>query len=158
MAVTRLALIACLAVAVASSVGLAVLSTVYLEGLSPLVTFMEAPVMLKLAMLWSALAAFCGGALILVSLFFRPGAGQNPSSLEILLWLAAAAACSIAALGAAYGEMNTQLAIAAVGPVSFGVTAPGRAEALLCLALGFWPATACLLAQTRLAARRRAAD
>lgn len=53
-----------------------------------------------------------------------------------LAQIAAGLGFLIGLLGAVYGELMNQMAIAAVGPVSFAVTAPTRVEALIALALG----------------------
>lgn len=58
------------------------------------------------------------------------------SRSAVLARIAAGAGVLIGLLGAVYVELINQLALAAIGPVSFAVTAPARVESLISLALG----------------------
>lgn len=120
------------AIAFAVSAGVYVwLIQTYVGGADPLSIFMGATIVTQMCMMMAVLALLPAliGALIPV---------------RLLAWISAGGAVVFGFLGALYSEMMTLAAMRAVGPVSFAVTAPGRAEALLCLSLGLFVALAAL--------------
>lgn len=125
-------LLAVVAIAFATSVGVYVwLIQTYVGGADPLSIFLGATIVTQMCMMMAVLALIPAliGALIPV---------------RVLAWISACGALVFGFLGALYSGMMTQAAIRAVGPVSFAVTAPGRAEAMLCLSLGLFVAVAAL--------------
>lgn len=155
MTISRLATIATGATAIVVTVAIITLSALYLGGASLLDVFLDASIVLKAGMFWTALLGLVALVVIIFALSSRTQAGTKPSALEIVLWLAAFATILIGLLTAAYSELNVQIVLAEVGPVHLAITAPMRVEALLALALGLWPATASLIAQQVVRARRQ---
>lgn len=108
------------AVVVAALVGL---MAAYMPGASLADVFLLMGPVSKLCLM----AATVVGLLAIIGGLSRSGAlARIASGLAVLLGL----------LGAVFSELMSQMTIAAVGPVSFAVTAPSRVEALLCLAVG----------------------
>ncbi len=99
----------------------------FAPGMGSIGMLLDADIVVKLSMFTIILAAapaLIGGLI-----------GMRPR-----VYVAGGAAVVLGLLGALYGEMNTQAALRAVGPVSFAVTAPSRAESLFCLSLGLFVA------------------
>jgi hypothetical protein len=101
-------------------------------GMTSLGAFLDATPVVKLIMILCLMLLIAAVVLSLVGALSSPG-GEMPVVLVII----AAAAVAFGILGAAYSEMNIQIAVSNVGPVSPAVIAPGRAEWLLCLSIGF---------------------
>ena len=103
----------------------------YLPGMTPLDLFLDASVVLKLvqmAMVLAGLLALVGGA----------------TGTRTLALLGSGLAVGLGLIGLAYSEMVIQQAMAAIGPVSFAVTAPSHAEGLLGLVMGLVISTTAL--------------
>jgi len=125
-------LLAVVAAAFAVSTGACIwLVQTYASGMTPIMIFMDSGVIAKLCML-----------IIQLTLFLALIGGLIP--VRMLAHLSAGAAVTFGLLGALYGEMMTQAALRAVGPVSFAVTAPGRADSLFCLSMGLFVALVAL--------------
>lgn len=107
----------------------------YAPGLSPGILYLEAGIVAKLVML-------------LILLLFLPILGlglgaliSGKGRLTLPLQILAASVATLGLLGALYGVMTIQQAIAKVGPTDVAVTAPSYAEAALVAAVGFFAAT-----------------
>ncbi|WP_421730396.1 hypothetical protein [Brevundimonas sp.] len=99
----------------------------FMSGVSPLAVLLEMSVVMKMAAVVVLLLAMTG----VIGGLLREAALAGIVSLL---------AVAIGLLGAAYGEMNVQAALQAVGPVDFGVTAPDRAQSISLVALGLFVA------------------
>ncbi len=136
MKLSIIALVIVAALAAVAGSAFALILGRYAPDIPPIVLFMEMSPVLKLTAILIQLVTICIFLLGPVGLVIARASGSRPGIIEIMLGLAAAACTALAALAALYGEMNTQLAIKAVGPVDFAVTAAARAESLLVLTLG----------------------
>nr|MBF0664721.1 hypothetical protein [Brevundimonas sp.] len=125
----------------AAAAGCNWLLTTYASGLSPAVLFMDADIVAKMVMLTLMLLSLPILVLGLVGVLVRSAARP----MAMVLRIAGLAAAVLGLLAAAYGWMNIQSAIAAVGPVSLAVTAPSWAEVLLVLAYAMFIAAVALL-------------
>ena len=117
-------LLAFIAIALGVSVGaLAGLMSLYLPGVSLGEVLISTSVVTKLCLMLALVLGVVGviGAV---------------SRSAVLTRIAAGAGVLIGLLGAVYVELINQLALAAIGPVTFAVTAASRAESLISLALG----------------------
>lgn len=117
-------LLTLIAVALVATVGAVIgLMSVYLPGVSLGEVLMSTSVINKLCLMLAVLLGVVGiiGAL---------------SRSAVLARITAGAGFLIGLLGAAFVELMSQMTIAAIGPVSFAVTAPARVESLASLALG----------------------
>lgn len=133
------------------------LTRTYINGMPIPIVFLEMTPVSKVLLFPAVLIALAGVVIGLISLTSRPSGQSHTNPAEILLWLTGAGSVAFAFLAAAYVELNVQSAIAAVGPVSFAVTAPARAEGLLCLIIGLSGAIPSLLILQILEGRRRRA-
>jgi len=127
--------------ATAATSGCAVILGLYAPGAGALNVFLNMPPVLKVCVVLVSLTTVGVALAGLVGLRLARRDEAGTQAIQVLLVLSAAACILLGVLGALYGEMNTQMAIKAVGPVRFAVTAPSRAEALLALAIGLWGAT-----------------
>ena len=121
-----------IAVALVATVGAVIgLMSVYLPGVSLGEVLISTSVINKLCLMLAVALGVVGiiGAL---------------SRSVILARITAGAGFLIGLLGAAFVELMSQMTIAAIGPVSFAVTAPARVESLTSLALGLGVALASL--------------
>jgi hypothetical protein len=116
---------------VASAFLLGWLSETYLQGMSAGAVFSDANVITRLAMLALMMAYLPITGLATADLVTGRGVFRTPLTILGLFSL------GLGGLGALYAIMVIQQAVAAVGPVSFAVTASGYAEAALSAALGF---------------------
>jgi len=130
-----LTLLAAAALAVAFGVHLWLMGR-YLPGVSTGAMFLDATPVVKLIVIACLLALIGLVVLTVIGLAMAAGSSGGSGEIEVLLAVTGGAAIVFGLLGAAYGEMNTQIAISRIGAVSFEVTAPSRAEFLLCLSLG----------------------
>lgn len=95
----------------------------YLPGMTPLDLFLDGSIILKLVqmvMVLAGLLALIGGA----------------TGTRLLTLLGSGLAVALGLMGLAYSEILIQQAMAAVGSVSFAVTAPSHAEGLQGLVMG----------------------
>jgi hypothetical protein len=108
--------------------------------LTPVVLFLEASVIAKLVMITCLLITIFGAMTALfgpiIALFRQPAAARI---LALCLAPVGAIPALLGALAWGYGEYILAVATAQVGMVDAAVTAPGRAEGLLALALGLFP-------------------
>src|SRR5688572_8347727 len=100
-------------------------------GMTSLGAFLDATPVVKLVMILCLMLLIAVVVMAIVGALGAPG-GDMP----VVLAIVAASAVAFGILGAAYSEMNIQIAVSDVGPVSLAVIAPGRAEWLLCLSIG----------------------
>lgn len=124
--------------------------------LSNIGLFMIAHPVSKLGML---LLLALGGLLCLAALIAvfvrRPATDQRPSSpIDPIIWLGILALIGLSVLINVYQEIAVQMAIKEVGPVSFAVTAPQRAEQLFVFELALWPSAFALIMLLVARARR----
>jgi hypothetical protein len=119
------------ALLVISALTLTWLFVAYLPGATPLDLFLDGSVILKLVQMVAVLA----GLLALI------GGATGSRALALL---GSALAVGLGLIGLAYSEMVIQQAMAAVGSVSFAVTAPSHAEGLQGLVLGLVISTTAL--------------
>ena len=126
----------------------------YAPGMTSVGAFLDAAPVVKMIMV-SCLLALIGVTIMALIGVATAAAKPSGGEIEVALALTAAGAILFGLLGAAYGEMNTQIAISRVGPVSFAVTAPSRAEALLCLSYGLFTGVTGFAGAAGIAALRR---
>lgn len=127
---------------------LATYMTPHVPGFSPVQLFLYADIIAKLMM--SLIVLLLLPILGLGIAALATGRGQFAVPLSIL----ALASMAFGLLGTLWTVTMIQQGVAAVGPVSFEVTAPGYAEATLSSALGFFGAVLALGASV-LGDRRR---
>lgn len=131
------------------------LTRTYINGIPIPIIFVEMTPVPQMLLVLGILIAMAGLVIGLISLPSPPPGDGRATSAEILLWLTGAGGVALGFLGAAYGELNIQSAIAAVGPVSFAAIAPARAEGLLCMIAGLICAIPSLFILQVLENRRR---
>ena len=124
------------------------LLTTYMAGYGPGMLFLEADILLKLSMMICLLLWLPIAGLGVVSLL-APG-----RAISGLLVVAGVGSALLGLTAGAYGLVRIQMALNAVGPVRFAVTAPAHAEAALAAAVGLAGAMAAF-AFGAAAARRR---
>ncbi len=112
----------------------------YLPGYPAAAMFLDADPISKLVILSAQMLSFGAVVLGVTGLFVRSAA----ATFRMLMLLIAGASAGLGMLAALYGWMTIQMAIRAVGPVRFEITAPGYAEALLALSVGLFGALVAL--------------
>ena len=146
-------MIAALAAVVAGTACGLILS-VYAPGVGPLMLFFGITPVLKVIVIFIGLMLPGMVVVGLAGLAWPRRQEAGPGPAEVLLWLSASLCVAFGVLAGLYGEMNTQLGIKAVGPVSFAVTAPSRAESLLALTVGLSGAALALAFSVGIVTRR----
>ncbi len=112
----------------------------YAPGLTPVVLYLEAELIIKSAMSLCVLITIFGGMGVpigpIVALFRQPSAARI---VALCLALLGAIAVLLGALAWLYGEIAIRQATAETGISRADILAPGRAEGLLALSMGLFP-------------------
>jgi len=151
---STIGLIAAAIATVVAGSACAIILSLFAPGISPLMILAEMSPVPKVVVIFIILNMIGVTLTGLIGLLVTRRSERGPGGPEILLWVATGVCTVFGVLAALYSELNTQIGIRAVGPVSFAVTAPSRAESLLALTVGLAGATLALAFMVGIVNRR----